>query len=187
VDEDPPKLDLKQEQQKIVRNSALAFVIAVGVFLTAFFLLPRMIELGGEDLESRLKFWAGANLPVLLWLMYSVRLVSNGRFHSREDNRGSAYAPPSSKIAVPVANLQNTLEQTFLFIFSQLGLVLLLKASALPLIAASALLFMLGRLAFLHAYPSGAGARAFGMALTALPILFATLLSVIAVSVRIFH
>ena len=180
-----PEVDLKREQRKIVRNSVYAFLLASGAFLTAHLILPRLIELGSEDLEGRLTFWAGANLFVLLWLMYSVRLVSRGRFHSREDNRGSAYAPPSSKIAVAVANLQNTLEQSVLFIFTQLALVLFLGAGALPLVVASVALFLAGRVAFLYSYPRGAGARGFGMALTAMPIVFAFLISVGAAAVRI--
>ena len=179
------EVDLKREQRKIVRNSIYAFLLAAGVFLTAHRKLPQLIELGGKDLESRLTFWAGANLFVVLWLMYSVRLVSAGRYHSREDNRGSAYAPPSPEIAVAVANLQNTLEQSVLFSFTQLALVLLLGASALPLIVASVALFLAGRVAFLHSYPRGAGARGFGMALTAMPIVFAFLISVGAAISRI--
>lgn len=180
-----PVVDLKQEQRKIVRNSIYAFLIAAGAFLAAHFVLPRVIELRGQDLEERLTFWAGANLLVLLWLMYSVRLVSGGRFRSREDNRGSAYAPPSPKIAVAVANLQNTLEQSTLFIFTQLALVLFLRESALPLVLASVVLFLAGRAAFLHAYPRGAGARGFGMALTAMPVVFAFLICVGAATSRI--
>lgn len=178
-------VDLKREQRKIVRNSVYAFLLSTGVFLVAHFFLPRLIHFGGEDLESRLTFWAGTNLFVLLWLMYSVRLVSGGRFRSRGDNRGSAYAPPSPKIAVAVANLQNTLEQSVLFMFSQLGLVLLLGALALPLLAASVPLFLIGRVTFLRAYPRGAGARGFGMAVTAMPIVFAFVLSAGAVIGRL--
>lgn len=180
-----PAIDLKQEQRTIVRNSVYAFLLSAGVFVAAHFLLRRMIEPHGDNLENRLTFWAGANLFILLWLMYSVRLVSGSRFRSREDNRGSAYAPPSPKIAVAVANLQNTVEQSVLFMFTQLGLVLLLRAGALPLVAASVLLFLTGRVTFLRAYPRGAGARGFGMALTAMPIVFAFVLSVGAVIRRL--
>jgi uncharacterized MAPEG superfamily protein len=176
--EPDPELDLKREQRKIVRNSVYALLLSTVVFATAHLLVPRFIRFGGEDLESRLTFWAGSNLFVLLWLMYSVRLVSGVRFRSREDNRGSAYSPPSPKIAVAIANLQNTLEQSVLFIFTQLALVLLVGGRALPLVAASVLLFLIGRAAFLRAYPNGAGARGFGMALTAMPIIFAFLLNV---------
>ena len=178
-------VDLRREQRKIVRNAVYAFALSAVAFLAAHLFLPRLVQLPGEDLEGRLAFWAGANLPVLLWLMYSVRLVSGGRFLSPEDIRGSAYSPPGPKIAVAVANLQNTLEQSVLFMFTQLALVLLGGRTALPLVAASVLLFLIGRSAFLRAYPRGAGARGFGMALTAMPVLFAFVLSAGAVIGRL--
>ncbi len=76
------------------------------------------------------------------------------------------------------AFLQNTLEQSFVALFAQLALVLLLGRTALPLVAGSVVLFGIGRAAFLAGYPKGAGARSFGMALTALPSLFAFVLSI---------
>ena len=180
-----PGFDLKQEQRKIVRNAIYAFVLSGTVFLICQLLLPQVVDLGDDDLETRLAFWASTNLFVLLWLMYSVRLVSRGRFRSREDNRGSAYSRPSAAIAVAVANLQNTLEQSVLFMFTQLGLVLLLGADARPLLVASVVLFLTGRVTFLIGYPQGAAARSFGMALTAIPAVFALLLGVVAVIGRL--
>ena len=179
------RLNLKQEQRKIVRNAIYALLLCGAVFLISHLLLPQLVDLGDDGLESRLTFWAGTNLFVLLWLMYSVRLVSRGRFRSREDNRGSAYSRPSAAIAVAVANLQNTLEQSVLFMFTQLGLVLLLGADARPLLVASVVLFLTGRVTFLIGYPQGAAARSFGMALTAIPALFALLLGVVAVIGRL--
>jgi hypothetical protein len=46
------------------------------------------------------------------------------------------------------------------------------------------MLFGIGRAAFLAGYPKGAGARSFGMALTALPSMFALVLSIAALVSR---
>ncbi|MDX0190391.1 hypothetical protein GOC18_24410 [Sinorhizobium meliloti] len=56
----------------------------------------------------------------------------------------------------------------------------------MPMIAASALLFTIGRITFLYGYPRGAGARSFGMAVTALPNLVAFGLASGMVAVRMW-
>jgi uncharacterized MAPEG superfamily protein len=170
---------LKQEQRRIRRGTAYAFLVSAVVLGGAHLLLPPLVIEAGGSLEGRLMFWAGANLFVLLWIVIGVGMVSTGRRYSAEDIRGAAYAPPSAKIAIAVAFLQNTLEQGVITAFALLSLVLLLGTTALPIVAGSALLFSVGRVAFLAGYPKGAGARSFGMALTALPSLFAFVLSAI--------
>lgn len=97
----------------------------------------------------------------------------------------AACSPPSPKTPVPAAFLQNTLEQSVITIFTLLALVLLLSATALPLIAASVFLFGIGRVPFLAGYPHGAGARSFGMAVTALPSLLASVLAAVSVTERL--
>jgi hypothetical protein len=85
---------------------------------------------------------------------------------------------------VRLAFLQNTLEQSVITLFTQPALVLLLGARAMPLIAASVLLFAVGRMTFLAGYPKGAGARSFGMAVTALPSLMAFVLAAVVLLAR---
>lgn len=177
--------NLRREQRKIRRGAALAFLLCATVLGAAHMLLPHLVRLTGDDLESQLTFWAGASLFVILWVMIGVGIVSTGRRHSADDIRGSAYSLPSPKIAVPAAFLQHTLEQSVITIFTQLALVLLLGATALPLLAASVFLFGIGRVTFLAGYPHGAGARSFGMAVTALPSLLAFVLAAASVIERL--
>lgn len=174
----PRGMDLKQEQRRIYRGVALAFLVCGAVLGAAHMALPRWLTLPPDDLQAQLTFWAGAGLFVVFWVMVGVGMVSRGRRNSAEDIRGSAYSAPSPKIAVAAAFLQNTLEQSFVALFVQLALVLLLGESAVPLVAGSVVLFGIGRAAFLVGYPKGAGARSFGMAVTALPSLFAFVLTV---------
>lgn len=82
------------------------------------------------------------------------------------------------------AFLQNTLEQAFVTLLAQLALVLLLGAASMPLVAASVLLFAIGRITFLAGYPKGAGARSFGMAVTALPSAVSFVLALLALVIR---
>lgn len=164
---------LRREQQRILRSSAAAFLMCAAVIGAAFIFLPRLIQLPGPDLGSRLTVWAGANLFLVAWVITGIGMVSTGRRRSADDIRGSAYSQPSPKIAVAAAFLQNTLEQAFVAVLAQFALVMLLPSVSMPLMAASVLLFSIGRITFLAGYPRGAGARAFGMALTALPSLLA--------------
>lgn len=185
MSQEPQTIDLKQEQRRVLRGAARAFVVCGVVLSVAHSALPRVLELPADDLEARLMFWAGANLFVVLWVVLGVGMVSSGRRHSVADIRGSAYSAPSPKIAVAAAFLQNTLEQSFIALFVQLAMVLLLGHAALPLVAGSVLLFGLGRATFLVGYPKGAGARSFGMAVTALPSMFAFALCIGVLIVRI--
>lgn len=178
MSQEPQTIDLKREQRRVLRGAALAFGVCGVVLSVAHTALPRVIELPADDLEARLMFWASASLFVVIWVMVGVGMVSHGRRHSVVDIRGAAYAAPSPKIAVAAAFLQNTLEQSFVTLFVQLALVLLLGRTALPLVAGSVLLFGLGRTTFLVGYPKGAGARSFGMAVTAIPSIVAFVLCV---------
>jgi len=78
------------------------------------------------------------------------------------------------------------LEQAIVTMFTQLALLLVLGTIAMPLITGSVVLFALGRVTFLAGYPKGAGARSFGMAVTALPSLAAFLSAAGVVIARAF-
>ncbi|XNO42113.1 MAPEG family protein (plasmid) [Sinorhizobium meliloti] len=171
-----PEVDLRAEQKRIYQGSAAAFLVCSVVLCAAYVYLPRLVQFPHDDLQSNLTFWAGSNVFIVIWIMIGVGMVSRGRRHSIEDIRGSAYSAPSPRIAVPVAFLQNTLEQAVIAMFLQLALALLLGSDAMPVIGASVLLFGVGRITFFFGYPNGAGARSFGMALTALPSLAAFVL-----------
>lgn len=181
----PEAIDLKQEQRGILRSAAYAFVLCAVAIGLAQWLLPRFINLEAQTFEDLLASWAMVSLVVVFWVMLGIRKVAKGRSNSAADIRGSAYGPPSERIAVAAAYLQNTLEQAFVTLVTLLALVLLVGPLALPFLAASALLFSIGRGSFLKAYPRGAAARAFGMAVTALPSLVAFVVSVGATLLRL--
>lgn len=170
----------RQEQRKVHRASAAAAGVCALVFGLAHVLLPRVMQFPG-DLDSALTFWAGSSVFIVLWVMVGIGLVSRGRRHSAQDIRGSAFGPPSPRIAVHIAFLQNTLEQAVVTIFLLLAVLVLLRDQAMPFGGASVILFAVGRVAFLRGYPGGAGARAFGMALTALPSVVAFVVAVGAI------
>lgn len=120
---------------------------------------------------ERLALVLRADLIVALWVVVAIRMVSKVRFESPEDNAGSAFGPPSARLAVPAAFLQNTLEQAFVTIVGHLALATVEGDAPLAYVLGSVALFCLGRATFLHGYPRGAGGRAFGIVTTGLPTL----------------
>lgn len=163
-------VDLAAEQRKIIRFSGLAFLFCCLVLGSSYICLPKYFEFP-VGLPERMAFAAQTNLFILAWVLLGVRMVSKRRFHSATDSIGSAYSSPSPAIRVQVAFLQNTLEQSVITAGGYFALATLLSGPALALIPSAAALFAVGRLTFLVGYPNGAGARAFGMAVTAIPTL----------------
>ena len=156
------------EQRGVVLGSAAAIAVCAAV-LVAFYVWMPGSAFGlhaGMDAGERIAFAIKADILVFLWLAGCLRAVSSGRFRSAADIRGSAYAPPSPAIAVQAAVLQNSLEQTVLAVGAHLGLAAAVRGDELVLIPALVLLYLAGRISFAAAYPKGAAARSFGMALT---------------------
>ena len=71
-----------------------------------------------------------------------------------------------SRLAVPAAVLQNSLEQTVLAVGAHLILATVLQGEEMILLPVLVVLYLIGRVLFAIGYAKGAGARAFGMALT---------------------
>ena len=172
-----------KEQRSIVLQSALAVLLAAAVLWAGYRCLPP--ELVGadaaDDASERLAFALKWDLPVFLWLAGCIDGVSQGRFWSSGDRKGSALGPPGPKLAVRAAVLQNSLEQTVLAIGAHLILSTVLRDVELVLIPLLVLLYLLGRATFAAGYARNPIARAFGMALTGAPLAFAYLLAAVLI------
>lgn len=168
----PVGVDLPTEQRRILRGSAWSALLCGVVGAGACWLLPQFFK-PPENLGERIAFAIQADVFVLFLLLVAVRMVSSGRYRSAADNRGSAFSAPSPELAVKVAFLQNTLEQSVLAVGAHLTLATLVSGASLFFIPAAVVLFGVGRLAFWRGYPKGAGARSFGMATTVLPTVIA--------------
>ena len=168
-----------REQKGILRWSALA-VLATGAVLGAGFVwFPAGLFGLNEAMTAgdRIAFALKADLPVLIWLAGCLRAVSSGRFRVPADRKGAAFGKATPALAVRIAILQNSLEQTVLMVGASLILASVLRGSELILIPLSVLLYLVGRAAFAITYSKGAVARSFGMALTAGPIIAGFLIS----------
>jgi MAPEG family protein len=160
--------ELRAEQRKVIWRAVGALVFCVLLLGIGYVMLPRYYSFP-RDLPERLAFAMRADVFVLVWVLLGVRMVSKGRFLSPADIAGSAFTPPSPRLAVRVAFLQNTLEQAVVAVGCHVALATLVSGPELSLIVTAVVLFGIGRVAFLLGYPQGAGGRAFGMVTTSLP------------------
>lgn len=170
-------MDMQAERRKIYIAALASFAFCAVFVAFCDFLLPKFFDFPVAMID-RIVFTLRADLFVLLWVMIGVRMVSSVRRNSEADIAGAAFGPPSPRIAIPVAFLQNTLEQAVLAIGTHLALATLLHGRGLALIVAAVVLFSIGRLTFYLGYPKGAGGRAFGMVTTALPTLLGFVLAI---------
>lgn len=159
------------EQRGILRGSAFALTVAIAVISAGYAWLPaRWFGLNGEmTMGDQIAFALKADLPLFIWLAWSVRAVSSRRFRSPIDRRGAAFGPSSDEIAIPRALLQNSLEQTVLAVGAHLVLATVLRGPELVVIPLLVALYLVGRVTFSLRYSRGAAQRSFGMALTASP------------------
>jgi hypothetical protein len=164
----PEEVDMAAEERAILRDSTLASMATLAAFVAAYFVVPAFAELP-ESPAGRLAFAAGLWAVPCVVLMVAILMVSTARRVSPEDIGGQAAGPPSDRLAIKSAFLQNTLEQTVLAGGFYLALAAVAGGRWLALLPASALLFVLGRVLFYRGYHRGAGGRALGMALTMMP------------------
>jgi uncharacterized MAPEG superfamily protein len=175
---------MAKEEWRIQKRALLSLLFCGAVLAASRFILPGWFDFP-DTLSERLAFGVQASLFVFIWPLIGVAMVARGRRKSKADIRGSAYSPPSEAIAVHSAFLQNSLEQSVLAAAVWVALASLLSGDDLSLIVGAALLFAIGRIAFLLGYPKGAVARAFGMATTMNPTLLGFGLAILLIAMRL--
>ncbi|WP_313472681.1 MAPEG family protein [Brevundimonas sp.] len=169
------------EKKSIGVRSVLALGVTAASLSATWLWLPPALFGAETDMATadRLAYALKWELPVLVWLAGCLRLVASIRYRSDEDRPGAAYGPPSARLAVPAAVLQNSLEQTVLAVGAHLILAVVLRGEELILIPALVTLYLLGRVMFAIGYAKGAAARAFGMALTGASTLAAMVIAIV--------
>ena len=160
---------------------AWAIFLAIGVFAIAYVLQwPKFPS--ETSLVVRLKLATLAGLAPAAVLLLCIARLAKHRFTTPQDIHGSALTEGTERARLLQALLQNTLEQSVLAIPLYLAASLVFPARFLPLVAAAAALFVVGRIQFFRGYARGAPSRATGFGLTFYPSA-ALLISVIAVAV----
>jgi hypothetical protein len=168
-------------QKGVARGMASAVAFAIGVFAIAYVLQwPNFSS--QPSVVVRLKLATLAALAPAAVLLLCIGRLAKHRFWTPQDIHGSALTEGTERARLLQALLQNTLEQTVLAIPVYLAAALVFPARLLPLVAAAAALFVIGRIQFFRGYASGASSRAAGFGLTFYPSV-ALLISVVAVAV----
>jgi uncharacterized membrane protein YecN with MAPEG domain len=163
-------VDMASAERAIRRAGLVATVAALVAGGLAVVVLPRVFVFP-EALDERLAFGAQAGLLVLVWVLAGVGMVSTTRRRSPADIGGAAAGPPSPRLAIPAAFLQNTLEQAVLAAGLYLALATLVSGAWLATIPVAVVFFAVGRVLFLRGYARGVEGRALGMTLTMVPTL----------------
>ena len=160
---------------------AFAVALAIGVF-AVFYVLQWPHFTSQTSLALRLKLAALAGLAPAAILLVCIARLAKHRFATPDDIHGSALTEGTERAKLLQALLQNTLEQTVLAIPVYFAASLVFRDRFLPLVAAAATLFVIGRIQFFRGYSSGAPSRAAGFGLTFYPSV-ALLISVVTVAV----
>lgn len=121
-------------------------------------------------------------LLVALALAATIARVAKHRFTTPADLDGSGLTHGTDRVRSLNAVVQNTLEQAVLAIPTYLAAAMLLPERRSGMIAAAAVLFVIGRLSFARGYAQGAAGRAFGFGLTFYPTIALLALSLVAAS-----
>ncbi len=178
------EIDMEHEEMAIQKHSTAALVITLLAFGAAYYVVGPLVDFPTE-LAERLRFGVLNSVFILLWVLVGVGMVSTGRRKSAQDIGGSAAGPPSEKLAIKSAFLQNTLEQAVLASTAVMAWVVLVDGAWLALVPVAVVVFAVGRILFYRGYPKGASGRAFGMSLTMSPALLGIPAAVVLVIIEL--
>ena len=155
-------MKLRDAQKAVLRGMAPAAALAVAGLLGAPFLIGEALG-AGPVLAARL------SLAPLAGLALGIGALARHRFFSAKDIDGSGLTAGTARARVLDAILRNTLEQSVLALGAYWAWAILAPPAWGGSAVAAAALFVVGRILFARGYAEGAGARAFGFALTFYP------------------
>lgn len=109
-------MSFDKEQKRILLWSALAMLFSGAVLSTGYIWIPAQIFGLNDSMAQgdQIAFALKADLLIFLWLAGCLRVVASGRFRTPSDRKGAAYGQPTPRLAIRIAILQNSLEQTVL-------------------------------------------------------------------------
>lgn len=164
----PEEVDMAAQDRAIRRATTIASLLTIVAYAGAYWLVPAVAQMP-TALAERLAFAAQCWAVAGFVLFVAIMMVSTARRVSPADIGGQAAGPPSEKLAIKAAFLQNTLEQTVLAGGFYLALAAVAGGAWLALLPVAAAFFVVGRVLFYTGYERGAQGRALGMGLTMMP------------------
>jgi uncharacterized MAPEG superfamily protein len=156
----PADMDLRRQWDAAMGRIAVAFPIAVALWVATYFLLPPLP--GMEDVVARLLFALKCIcVAVLFCLVTGVEAVAHERLRCPAIDPLTGYETP--RMRINLRYLQNTLEQIVVFIPALLGLAIYCPdGSTMRAVAATTVVWIVTRIAFWIGYHRSSVQRAFG-------------------------
>ncbi len=167
-------MTLDEEQRRVMRNMLAAFALSIAALGWAAVTGPAFL-LPPADAVSPLIWALTWDAGVLVCLIIAIGNMARHRFFTPVDIDGSGLTSGTERAQVLQAMLQNTLEQTVIAVIAHLFWAAVMPFGAQAALPVAVLLFVIGRIFFAKGYVGGAGARAFGFALTFYPTVILTI------------
>lgn len=168
----------QREQRRVASGMGAGVVVTLAVPLLLVGLQPFSLP-HFPTTAARLDFVVRIDILVVAWLGAAIANVARLRFFSATDIEGSWQSEPSASVRRASAMVQNTLEQVVFATGSHCALATQLPERWMMIVPGLVGLFCLGRALFWLSYRHGAGARAFGFALTFYPSIGACVAAII--------
>ena len=166
-------MPLDDKQRSVLRSMLTALGLSIVLIGWVAVMGPGVL-LPPADMVSPLIWaltWDGG---ILIFLIITIGNLARHRFMTLADIDGSGLTAGTDRAHVYQAILQNTLEQTVIAVLAHLFWASVMPFGALGAIPVAVTLFLIGRICFARGYVGGAGARAFGFALTFYPTVIMT-------------
>ena len=147
-------------QAGLLREIAVAFLVAVALWLAIYFLLPPLR--GMEDPLTRLIFALKCGcVAVLFAFVLGIEAVAHERLRSPAIDPLAGYE--TRRMTINLRYLQNTLEQMLVFLPGLCGLAYYCDSgAAMRVVTATTVVWIVGRFAFWIGYHQGSLHRAAG-------------------------
>lgn len=162
-----------------------ALVLSLAALGTAAVMGPAFL-LPPVDSATSLTWALTWDAGILVCLILAIGTLARHRFLTPADIDGSGLTSGTARAQVLQAVLQNTLEQSVIAVVAHLFWASIMPFGAQAAIPAAVVLFVIGRIFFVEGYAKGAGARAFGFALTFYPTVILTVGALIWILLRAF-
>lgn len=164
---------LDDAQRRVLRHMLAALTLSLAALAWAAIMGPAFL-LPPVDSASPLIWALRWDAGILACLILAIGNLARHRFFTPADIDGSGLTGGTDRAHVLQAILQNTLEQAVIAVIAHLFWAAVMPFGAQAAIPVAAVLFVIGRICFAAGYAGGAGARAFGFALTFYPTVVLT-------------
>ncbi|MGJ3260428.1 MAG: MAPEG family protein [Rhodospirillales bacterium] len=164
---------LDDAQRRVMRNMLAALTLSIAALAWAAVAGPAFL-LPPADAASPFVWALTWDAGILACLIVAIGNLARHRFFTPADIDGGGLTAGTERARVFQAVLQNTLEQAVIAVMAHLFWAAVMPFGAQAALPVAALLFVVGRICFAAGYAGGAGARAFGFALTFYPTVILT-------------